>query len=1408
MPSGIAGGIGSFADNFIKAFIAAQNFRLRKQEMQMMTDFMHMRMDEMRLNMKKTAGEIGTQRGMQGREIAEAVESHGGGMNYDNGKKIYDYLTNKGVNPEAAKGFVGSMAEESNGFENSAWNPKDPDTPSGGWGQWHGDRLNDFASRAGNDPSKWTANDNFDMFRHEMEDTDTGAKTLRELQNASTIEEGAHISANTYEGSKPGPTQHMDTRINNGYNFNGWLKTQKPQVQAFPPYRVAEAGDQVPPPPVTDAQLTQPAPSSDYTPSSSYPQYQRPAPQNVPPNQTPMPPPRPADLGQPRPTANLVPNANQLPQGVIQYNVPGVRGQQPGQGGPLYTAAGQPQPPIPARGQPSMPPQQPGFTPTVGGAGDQAVPTVASDQVANAPMPPIRPIDTPIPTDAGGGPAPPTTVGQNNGYLWAGSSGEPITLADPSASIYGDGGMGDFAMDMGVIAARKGGPIGYARGGVVGFQYGGGTDEWGDDGGDPVGDMMRLDAFTRDSDEGGSQRQDLPTSIQQQATQPETSSPEGAMEMPPPGLPTEQGQGQPQPTDETPPPAAPGSQYPPGSYDVAGLGSSGLHAFAPGFSRPSSSMYGGRGMNMRMPSPWGGMSRSMTGVGRNRDQTLFVPPSLQGKDVDAMGIAPVNNPDGSPGVWLGSFLDNGTRALFSAFNFANRGAMPGSPQAQQAEQSFMNGEGAPSKSAMDELGDEYDPKHVLTEDERDLAASIGMFKYYCLSGQLDSASRLAGGILMYTRMQSMEYGGKAAKLLMKGDMEGGLKYLQKSYDWVPDGMKADYSMNEDGSIHVRQLDGNGKAVKEQDFGPEQVFQAAFGMQKGSGYWTLLGEYARTTGTDPVGSHLELEKMTRGLAGNQGVGLGPAADGQNKRQQQPQGPQPLAAPPNQAGQPAMPPQNPPLAMPPPNQPSPANVGALPNRPNPNMMVAGPGAPSPAGGSGAQLVAAQQDRDAQRDTINSMLAGGQYDANNSYLQTKYDQAQQQILGSLNDPNSLIAQRQRLIDAFSQGSGLSKADQQVWKDRVNGQIRAFDETQWKPAVAKLIERKQTLNSDMQRAFNVAKTQQQQQFAQQQQHNTEVFNQENEWAKGQQKDMAPRSPNDKQFLDLHGQRADGTPLDVMGTRIYGLEDSLGMPLDHKEEKPGAFGSNDTYIVNPLEGGFRLNPFVSASFNGQPDSFQTNNIPDKLINRNAQKIISDGADDMLTYSRTLNAAQAKDLAVGLGTGAYTIANIETFKGPRSPILTSKDAPDLVNEDGTLKPLDSIERVRVRISRGRDDPVTMDRNGNRTGGIEVIMSRNDAVKLAHQNRMAIDIGIEHRSHMISPSGQSPYNLPARELPPLPPRTGMQGAEAAGGASKAAIPDAPISLRPRRLQNAPLPAMPPRVPLEQMPDEWKKIYGVH
>lgn len=250
--------IGSFAGSFMQSFLAARASRMAEQNQRFMQAYYTYLMKNNNYDPQSgkywdpASGKFSSPI-FVAPESADSKAFREGTANYDKGSvgtkgfnqaganMVYKTLTDRGVPKEAAAGFVGSMAEESAGFNPNARNPNDagPGRDSIGWGQWNKERLdgpNGLYAVTGK--SNWrdlTDEDNDKYFAHELDNTPVGQKTIQQLKGASSVEQGASIGANTYEGSRVGPTQHMDVRIGGGQQFLRTLATQPDTAKEVTP---------------------------------------------------------------------------------------------------------------------------------------------------------------------------------------------------------------------------------------------------------------------------------------------------------------------------------------------------------------------------------------------------------------------------------------------------------------------------------------------------------------------------------------------------------------------------------------------------------------------------------------------------------------------------------------------------------------------------------------------------------------------------------------------------------------------------------------------------------------------------------------------------------------------------------------------------------------------------------------------------------------------------------------------------------------------------------------------------------------------------------------------------------------------------------------------------------------------
>jgi len=114
-----------------------------------------------------------------------------------NAEKIFNFLTDKGLSPAQAAGFIGNFYAESR-LNPQAVNPNDLGKRSEGLAQWRGDRrerLMSYSSENNLDYRSLTAQLNFVMY--ELQTTESNA--YGKIKNASTPEEAAIAISRYYE---------------------------------------------------------------------------------------------------------------------------------------------------------------------------------------------------------------------------------------------------------------------------------------------------------------------------------------------------------------------------------------------------------------------------------------------------------------------------------------------------------------------------------------------------------------------------------------------------------------------------------------------------------------------------------------------------------------------------------------------------------------------------------------------------------------------------------------------------------------------------------------------------------------------------------------------------------------------------------------------------------------------------------------------------------------------------------------------------------------------------------------------------------------------------------------------------------------------------------------------------------
>jgi len=197
----------------------------------------------------------------------------------------------------------------------------------------------------------------------------------------------------------------------------------------------------------------------------------------------------------------------------------------------------------------------------------------------------------------------------------------------------------------------------------------------------------------------------------------------------------------------------------------------------------------------------------------------------------------------------------------------NGAAVGDDPQMENRQRQFVNGaiapnEGPPSTQEVQQIFQVVDPKGSLSNGLRTVYAMQKGVEFYLSHGDVDKAGKWAAGLIQYSNLMSRRYGYEAVKAGKNGDVDGMVKYAIKAYESVPDGM--DVQANRKGNgVEVTRTDENGDVVDRHMLSPQQIFQMATGISRGSGYFEALTEVASpgTTAAD------RKEKRAVARAGN-------------------------------------------------------------------------------------------------------------------------------------------------------------------------------------------------------------------------------------------------------------------------------------------------------------------------------------------------------------------------------------------------------------------------------------------------------------------------------------------------------------------------------------------------------------
>lgn len=198
------------------------------------------------------------------------------------------------------------------------------------------------------------------------------------------------------------------------------------------------------------------------------------------------------------------------------------------------------------------------------------------------------------------------------------------------------------------------------------------------------------------------------------------------------------------------------------------------------------------------------------------------------------------NPQGSDAGSTNSVTSDLDAALHGGMRFAQNTFHlndPNDPHHGGGKQALFSGVGAADHPVVKAIDDKvnkdlkYDPQLYAV---RRLEAT---YRWYSMNGDTKSADKAAFELLQYSAGIASQWGARAVDQYKAGDMQGAIKSVQEGYNHVPDGQHMEVQGDKATITDKR----TGKVVNQFQFKPEQVFQAAMGLDSRSLYWQQLAE---------------------------------------------------------------------------------------------------------------------------------------------------------------------------------------------------------------------------------------------------------------------------------------------------------------------------------------------------------------------------------------------------------------------------------------------------------------------------------------------------------------------------------------------------------------------------------------
>lgn len=160
-------------------------------------------------------------------------------------------------------------------------------------------------------------------------------------------------------------------------------------------------------------------------------------------------------------------------------------------------------------------------------------------------------------------------------------------------------------------------------------------------------------------------------------------------------------------------------------------------------------------------------------------------------------------------------------------------------------------DGAMTPNQYAELGKAVDPKRELSDSAAYMARLDATVKHALATGNEKAAKAMAWSLVQYGKMNSEKFGNFALERLKSGDLAGAGKMLEKAYDWSPDGNRLEAFQGQDGLLHAKTVDLEGKETDLGAFNGAQVMKVTLGVASGSEFLKHMQQIAGMKEEKPV-----------------------------------------------------------------------------------------------------------------------------------------------------------------------------------------------------------------------------------------------------------------------------------------------------------------------------------------------------------------------------------------------------------------------------------------------------------------------------------------------------------------------------------------------------------------------------